>query len=117
MSGLSVAIVETCKQKLLSYKQDLLNNLSHYPPDYSAEPIGDSADQTVRVQKENEWIAMQSRLRSQLLEIEAALARIDRGCYGVCEETGLVIEPRRLMTIPWTRFSVEGAISRELDHH
>lgn len=117
MSAISVAVVEACKEKLLSHKQELLNNLSHNPPDYLSEQSGDSADQTVRVQKEHEWITMQSRIRSQLLEIEAALARIDRGSYGICEETGTPIEPRRLMTIPWTRFSVEGAISRELDRH
>jgi DnaK suppressor protein len=117
MSIVTNAIVEACKQKLLKQKQDLLNSLSLRPPDHSSEPNGDSADQTVRVQKENEWITMQSRFRAQLVEIEAALAHIERGNFGVCEETGMVIEPRRLMTIPWTRLSVEGAMARELDHH
>ncbi len=111
------SVVESCKKKLLSYKQDLLNSLSHSPPDYSAEPTGDFGDQNMRTQKENEWIALQSRFRAQLFEIEAALSRIDNGSYGTCEETGGPIEPRRLLTIPWTRVSVEGAISRELDHH
>ena len=40
-----------------------------------------------------------------LSEVQAALHRILDGSYGVCERTGLPIEPARLRAIPWTRFS------------
>ena len=42
-----------------------------------------------------------------------ALARIEQGCYGVCEETGEIIESERLMALPWTSLSIEGAEIRE----
>jgi DnaK suppressor protein len=48
-----------------------------------------------------------------LIEIEFALARIENGQYGVCEETEEFIEHERLLAIPWTRFSIEGAEIRE----
>ena len=41
----------------------------------------------------------------QLTEIEAALQRLRKGTYGLCEETGLPISPARLQAIPWTRYS------------
>jgi DnaK suppressor protein len=47
------------------------------------------------------------------LEIESALARIERGSYGVCEETDEPIEIERLRAIPWTRLSIEGSEIRE----
>ncbi|MFL5926988.1 MAG: TraR/DksA family transcriptional regulator [Gaiellaceae bacterium] len=38
-----------------------------------------------------------------LLEIDAALRRIDDGTYGVCEVCGKPIPPERLAAIPWAR--------------
>lgn len=40
-------------------------------------------------------------------EIDAALARLDEGTYGLCAGTGEPIGYRRLLARPWTRFSVE----------
>ncbi len=42
---------------------------------------------TLRALAESEFLSMHERLRKQLMEIESALARIDKGMYGICEET------------------------------
>jgi len=47
------------------------------------------------------------------MEIEMALGRIENGTYGICEETEEPIETDRLLAIPWTRLSIEGAELRE----
>ena len=60
-----------------------------------------------------EFLSQQERLRTQLVEIENALARIENGTFGVCEETEEFIEHDRLRAIPWTRLSIEGAEIRE----
>ncbi len=39
-------------------------------------------------------------------EIQAALHRIDRGTFGVCEVCRQPISPERLNAVPWTRFCV-----------
>ncbi len=77
------------------------------------EKGGDEGDQTVRILAESEFLNAQERLRRQLVEIELALARIQNGIYGVCEETEEAIEIERLLAIPWTRLSIEGAEMRE----
>ena len=59
------------------------------------------------------FLEAQTRLRNQLFEIELALGKIEVGVYGVCEETEEPIEEERLLAIPWTRLSVEGAEIRE----
>lgn len=74
---------------------------------------GDEADQTMSVMRENEYLASQERLQTQLLEIEMALARIEKGSYGICEETEEPIGAERLRAVPWTRVSLEGAEIRE----
>ncbi|MDR2397005.1 MAG: TraR/DksA family transcriptional regulator [Puniceicoccales bacterium] len=43
-----------------------------------------------------------------LKEVEAAIERIFEGTYGICEITGKPILKKRLESIPYTRYSVEG---------
>ncbi len=117
MAGIAVlkpALVAECKNKLQGIKTDLLNRVRDARSQLdNIETGGDEADQTVRVLAEQEFVNMQDRLRNQLIEIESALARIENGSYGVCEETEETIEAERLKAIPWTRLSIEGAEIRE----
>jgi DnaK suppressor protein len=107
-------VLHVCRQKLLEAKADLLNRFhSHYNDFRERESGGDEADQSVSIMNETQLLATQRRLREQLMEIEAALARIEKGTYGVCEETEEPIECERLLAIPWTRLSLEGAEIRE----
>ena len=46
-------------------------------------------------------------------EIEAALKRIEKNTYGVCELTGKAIPRKRLEAIPWTRFTVQAQAQLE----
>ncbi len=39
---------------------------------------------------------------AEMVEVEAALERLQRGAYGICEATGQPIEPERLRALPWT---------------
>jgi DnaK suppressor protein len=103
-----------CKERLLSLKADLLNRIKDNHRDFhSRDRGGDETDQAVDSLAEGQFLTIQDRLRGQLLEIEIALAKIERGIYGICEETEEPIEPERLLAIPWTRLSVEGAEIRE----
>lgn len=54
-------------------------------------------------------------LTRKLEEIDAALGRIDRGEYGVCQVCGRQIPDERLEAVPATRFCREHADSGELD--
>jgi len=116
MSALSRDLVEKCRQKLLEAKADILNRVRESRQDlYNTEDSkgGDEGDQTMRALAESEFLSMHERLRTQLMEIEMALSRIESGVYGVCEETEEPIEMERLLAIPWTRLSIEGAEIRE----
>lgn len=52
-------------------------------------------------------LAMLENKDDLLKEIEAAIQRIQRGTYGICEETGSVIPAERLLAVPWTRYCRE----------
>ena len=113
--AISDKLVSECRNKLLTSKQDILNRVkdARSTLDQNDDKGGDEGDQTIRVLAEQEFLSMHERLRSQLMEIESALARIENGAFGFCEETDEEIEPERLRAIPWTRLSIEGAEIRE----
>lgn len=104
----------TFKQKLLSAKEEILNTLKiNGRPPQNEDSTGDFGDQNTRAIQEQQWHLFQQRLRSQLVEVESALHRLESGEFGICEETEQPIEPNRLHSIPWTRLSIEGAKLRE----
>jgi len=106
----------TCKERLLEAKRDLLNRIREARSlisEISSDKGGDEGDQTLRILAEKNALTNQKRIRETLIEVESALARIEQGCFGVCEETEELIEKDRLLALPWTRLSIEGAEARE----
>ena len=108
--------MQECRKKLLLKRAEAHNRfqsarLQFIESDRRAS--GDEIDQTVQALEEHTFLVNQDRLRAQLLEIEMALSRIENGLYGVCEETQEPIETERLLALPWTTLSLEGAEIRE----
>jgi DnaK suppressor protein len=113
--NLSISFVQECKRRLLEAKREILDRVRNSRMEFQTldKSGGDEADQTMSLLAENDYLTTQMRLKEQLLEIEMALARIETGCYGICEETEEPIEFERLKALPWTRLSIEGAEIRE----
>lgn len=101
--------------QLLAAKTEIMNRVRNSRQEFATldKTGGDEADQTMALMAENDFLTAQARLKELLLEVEFALARIESGRYGVCEETEEQIETDRLRAIPWTRLSIEGAEIRE----
>lgn len=113
-SRISENLMMECRKKLLIAKQDVLNRFRTAQRELvHVERGGDEADQSVAHIEEHSFLVAQARMRNQLVEIEMALARIEQGTFGICEETEEPIESERLLAIPWTRLSIEGAEMRE----
>lgn len=112
---LSHEIVQECQKRLLKMKQDLMNRAKSVRQEFSANDknSGDEIDQTVAHLAEHHFLVTQERLRFQIMEINYALSRIESGRFGLCEETEELIEVDRLLAIPYTRLSIEGAEIRE----
>ncbi len=108
-------LMTTCRQKLLKMKADLLNRAQQSAAHFNQidKASGDEIDQSAAHQEEHAFLVNQYRIKEQIMEIDYALARIQQGTYGICEETDEKIETERLLAIPWTRLSIEGAEIRE----
>jgi len=60
-------------------------------------------------------LSLLSSDQDAVYEIEAALNRIEKGTYGICEVTNKPIPRVRLDAIPWTRYTVEAQAQLERD--
>ena len=115
---ISKTLIEKCRKKLLERKTALMNQaqVSQSGISLTENRKGDEADQTVRLMEEKAFLKNNERINLELSAVEMALARIEQGCYGLCEETGEPIAPERLLALPWTSLSIEGAEMRESMH-
>jgi RNA polymerase-binding transcription factor DksA len=68
----------------------------------------DSVDRASDSEHEEVLAALDDSGRRELQEVEAALARMDAGTYGICERTGQRIPLQRLKLVPTARFVVPG---------
>jgi RNA polymerase-binding transcription factor DksA len=69
--------------------------------------ITDAADHGSDTFEREKDLAILEQLEDELAELQAALARIDAGTYGVDEVTGDLIDPARLDALPTARTNVD----------
>lgn len=58
-------------------------------------------------------ISRKNRILKHMQFLNNALRRLENGTYGICLETGELIEKNRLMAVPTTTLSITGKIFRE----
>jgi RNA polymerase-binding transcription factor len=97
------------RQKLLEWKEEILKEaketLAHLQAENENHP--DLADRASSETDRAIELRARDRQRKLIAKIEAALARIDDGTYGYCEETGEPISLRRLEARPIATLSLE----------
>lgn len=97
------------RQKLLSWKEEILRQ-THETLQSMHEDVLQHADLADRATSETDRaleLRERDRQRKLIAKIDAALARIEDGTYGFCEETGEPIGLRRLDARPIATLSLE----------
>jgi DnaK suppressor protein len=100
---------EYFRERLLAWKEDILREaretLQHLQDENQNHP--DLADRASSETDRAIELRARDRQRKLIAKSDAALARIDEGTYGYCEETGEPISLRRLEARPIATLSVE----------
>jgi DnaK suppressor protein len=100
---------EYFRERLLVWKEDILkearDTLQHLQDENQNHP--DLADRASSETDRAIELRARDRQRKLIAKIEAAIARIDEGTYGYCEETGEPISIRRLEARPIATLSLE----------
>ncbi|MCU0928751.1 MAG: RNA polymerase-binding protein DksA [Burkholderiaceae bacterium] len=108
--------LEFFRARLTGLKDDLLSNAGetteHLREDTSIVP--DPADRATIEEEHALELRTRDRERKLLKKIAQALARLDSGEYGYCDETGEPIGLRRLLARPTATLSLEAQQRREM---
>ncbi|MGL4524839.1 MAG: TraR/DksA family transcriptional regulator [Spirochaetia bacterium] len=92
------------KQRLLESKKEIISNLLAENADFQATvtdmDTADPADVAASDLDKRIIEALGAESARALDRVDAALARIDAGTYGVCAKCGQMIDPDRLEAIP-----------------
>ena len=96
------------RQRLESERARILTEIAAAeiePP----EPMtyGSQAAAATQVFDQNRARALRERAIRDLAQVDAALARLDAGTYGLCQACGRPIDPERLEALPWALYDLE----------
>ena len=107
---------EYFRQKLTAWKEEILKEaretLAHLQAENENHP--DLADRASSETDRAIELRARDRQRKLIAKIDAALARLEDGTYGYCEETGEAIGIQRLLARPTATLSIEAQERREM---
>ena len=108
--------VQYFREKLLTARNQIINSgiLNNFEDlKIKSDDLADEADLANNTINQQVSFSIREKEMVKLRRIDAALARIEEGHYGVCIESGEDIDERRLETQPWAEFCIEVAEERE----
>ncbi len=107
--------LEYFRQKLLSWKNELLTEANYTKDDLSEEGLQrpDIADRAQVESDASIKLRTRDRERKLINKIDSALRRIDLGTYGYCEDTGDPIGLRRLIARPIASLCLDAQVRHE----
>lgn len=102
--------IEKLQKKLVEKKQEISSELSEIYNESKtvesgiAQDVGDKAESSYTKEF---LLSLTETERIQLLMIDDALKRIQKGGYGYCQKCGKKIDLKRLNAIPWTQYCIQ----------
>lgn len=103
------------RHRLQAMKEQYLSNAGQTSEHLREnDMVPDPADRATIEEEHALELRVRDRERKQMKKIDEALARIEDGSYGWCEETGEPIGLARLLARPTATLSVEAQARREL---
>jgi RNA polymerase-binding transcription factor DksA len=118
-SGLSAKQIKVLHLRLVELKIELnaalMGKAGIFNTEAQNESLikGDDAEVAEKQRVSNAALQELDFLKGRLKLVERAMAKIEEGVYGICEDTEEPIGFERLTVVPWARFSVHVQELRE----
>jgi DnaK suppressor protein len=100
--------IRMAREELLTLTSSLIDNNGNGMDDTAGKTLEDGSA-TQEKESLNQLAARQKKFIEQL---EAAITRIENKTYGICRETGKLIQKERLMAVPHTTLSMEAKLKQ-----
>jgi DnaK suppressor protein len=110
MNDMKSSEIKRFKRYLEIHREEALRSLTHLEDETRSLDSGypqDVADVCISGLSKESLFQRASERRRFLQIIEAALARVQQGTYGVCACCGDEIHVRRLEAVPWSRYCLK----------
>lgn len=98
-------------RKELEYYRDTLSKKNDTGTDDTSSSIKVLEDGADTMEKEN-ITQLAARQAKFIQNLESALVRINNRTYGICIDTGKLIQKERLRAVPHTQHSIEAKLNR-----
>ena len=95
------------QDRLVKKRDDILRIVKQKEGDITLGEIGDEADAASQTFEREMMFEMTNGERIILDDIEAALRKIEKGEFGICESCRKKITHERLHAMPWARYCIE----------
>jgi DnaK suppressor protein len=107
--------LEYFRRRLLDLEHELTRRLGQEVKTArsSGDDQFDSGDLASADEMKDQYFALADTDAGILREVRAALRRIDDGSYGHCAVDDEPIDPKRLESVPWTRYCMKHQLELE----
>ena len=100
------------REELVRQRDDLRREIEDHGADPETDEVtfeGDAgfSDRSHSTEERSRVISVVRALRSNLHDVDLAIAKIDAGTYGACERCGQPIGSERLEAIPWALLCID----------
>lgn len=108
--------IKSQKESLLKIKNEILNLMNEKglsEIQVEKDQTTEDGDQAQAYQDQNLSFGLMERDIKKLHDIDDALAKIEDGSYGICEDSDEIISKKRLEKMPWAKYTIEAAEQME----
>jgi len=112
VEGLDEAALARLREELVRHRSFLRTEIESQGADPDSDDVAfvddaGFADRGHSAGERSQVIAVVGALRSNLLDVERAVSKLDAGTYGICERCGRPIGRERLEALPWARLGID----------
>ena len=92
--------LEIEQKRLIEELEQLKTSVPSSEERREGSPFGKREEEATESLELEKRLTLEKRIRDQLAEVEHALAKFDKGTYGLCDNCGKPIDPARLEALP-----------------
>lgn len=92
--------LESEHKRLASELEQVQTSASSTEERREGSPFGKREEEATETLELEKRLTLENRIRQELAAIEHALERFEKGTYGLCENCGQPIDPKRLEVLP-----------------
>ena len=107
VKGISASSFGRFSDMLIRKREDILHMVKQKGSDVATSDIGDELDVASQTFEREMMFELTNGERVVLDDIEAALRKIEKNDFGICESCHKKIPALRLKAMPWARYCIE----------